>query len=205
MVAIARAENVLFNPVQQCIEATLIDHNNHTARMMVPFHARGQIGFNHFLNELQTNGNNARFVSGHVSLANQQLTFRPLAIILEIGGSRRAIQPYWSPQQSANRPESTQAADVEEVHIAGDSETSSYSKSFFHAWHSLMLKPCCWDFNKIRPLLNALLRSLFELAKSLGLLRISHPIERLYEELNRSHDDPHFQIGRAVQLAQHLA
>ncbi|MEZ6088797.1 MAG: hypothetical protein R3C05_12385 [Pirellulaceae bacterium] len=115
VVAISSVKNAYFNSVQQRIEADLVDHGGKIAKLVLPFHTRGASGFNRFLEELQHHGDAARYISGNVTMANQQLTMQPLAVVIESSGTRRAIHPYRSQERDAKQTK-TNAAGRKQQH-----------------------------------------------------------------------------------------
>ncbi len=207
VVAIARVENVTFNPVEQSLEATLVDNIGKTATMVLPFHTRGQSGFNSFLNELQANGQAARFVSGYVSLANQQLTVRPLAIVMEVNGSRRAIYPYWSQERNkeSGKNKSTAGIESEESSFSEAGESTNPLKQYFSRLNHFNAEVLLLGLQTHADSIERLAAELTEVAKSTGFLRLAAIMEQLQAELVRSQDDLHYQFSQAVRLTQQLA
>lgn len=208
VVAIARASNVSFNPVEQCIEAKLFDHDGQSANLVLPFHSRGLSGFDNFLNELRTNSDAVKFVSGHVSLANQQLTFRPLAVVIEANGSRRAIYPYWSQARDADASKTTSAQKVaasNEERFSNLREPANPLKQYFSRLSHFNAELLLLGLQNNAAAIKQLADELIEVAKSLGFLRIATLLEQLRTELGRSQDDPHYQFSSAIKLSQQLS
>ncbi len=208
VVAIDRVANILFNPVGQCIEATLVDHDGESASMVLPFHTRGLSGFNNFLHELQTHCEAVKFISGHVSLANQQLSFRPLAIVIESGGCRRAIYPHWSQAHGASDAQTTLAqkvAETSEERFSNLIEPDNPLKQVFSRLSHFNAEVLLLGLQNNAAAIKQLADELIEVATSIGFMRIASLLDQLRTELSRSQDDLHYQFSRAIQLTQQLS
>lgn len=207
MVSIARVENVSFNPVEQRIEAGLTDHRGKVANMVLPFHARGADGFNRFLKELESNGHAAKFISGHVTMANQQLTIRPLAVVIEFDGSRYAIYPYWSLENDEKRVNNQAVDDPsdDDVTFRALGETTSPLKQFFDRLCQFNAEILLLGIENGADAIERLSAELVEVATAIGFLQIAALIERLQNELIRRKNDIHSDNKTVVQLSQQLS
>ena len=183
-----------------------MDHGGKTAKLVLPFHARGASGFNRFLEELQNQGDSVRFISGSVTMANQQLTMQPLAVVIESSGTRRAIYPYWSQERDAKQTKTTDTDETSKIGVSS-------------AEHLEMVNPLTQFFDRLCHF-NAevillgiedgaepnerLAAELVEVANSFGFLRIASSIEQLLNELIRRKNDYRHEIRTAVQIAHQL-
>jgi hypothetical protein len=207
VVAIARVESACFNPVEQRIEATIVDHSGRLAKLVLPYHSRGASGFNRFLSELEGHGDAARFIAGHVTMAKQQLTIRPLAVVIESNGTRRAIYPYWSQDRDAKKTKTKAGEDVVDAGVQSSEhgEPTSPLKQFFDRMCQFNGEVMVLGIENGADAIERQAAELFGVATSIGFLRIAALIEQLQNELVRRKNDIHHDIGKAVQLAQQLS
>ncbi len=207
VVAIARVENACFNPVEQRIEAGLVDHGGRVAKMVLPFHARGASGFDRFLVELESHGDAARFIAGHVTMANQQLTILPLAVVIELGEIRHAIFPLWSQDRDANKTQAKAVAGfaAADVTFSDQGDATNPLKQFFDRLCHFNGEIVLLGIESGADTIERLAAELIEVATSIGFLRIAALIEQLRNELMRGKNDFHHDITKSIQLAQQLS
>lgn len=206
VVAIASVKNASFNAIQQRIEADLVDQSGKTAMLVLPFHSRGAIGFNRFLEALQNQGDSVRFISGFISMANQQLTMQPLAVVIESNGTRRAVFPYWSPDQETDPSKSKTASKVDDGGIPskGQSERTCPLNQFFDRLCHFNGEVMLLGMEDGADANEHLATELCEEAKSVGFLRIANLIEQLLNEWTRRKNDIRHDTSNAVQLVHQL-
>lgn len=206
VLAISSVKNAAFNSVQQRIEADLIDQRGKFAKLVLPFHARGAIGFNRFLETLQNLGDSARFISGIVTMANQQLTMHPLAVVIESNGTRRAFYPYWSQDQETNQAK-TEAAETtgnRGARAAGLLEPTNPLKEFFDRLCHFNCEVMVLGIDEGADANERLAAELVQFANSIGFMRIANLIERLQNEWIRRKNDFRHDFSNAIQLAHEL-
>ena len=206
VVAIASVKNAQFNSVQQRIEADLVDHGGKTAKLVLPFHARGARGFNRFLDELQNQGDSVKFISGNVSMANQQLTMQPLAVVIESSGTRRAIYPYWSQDRDAKQTKTKDTDETSKIEVASAEHLEMVNplNQFFDRLCHFNAEVILLGIDDGAEPNERLAGELIEEANSIGFLRIASLLEQLQNELIRRKNDLRHDSTAAVQIAHQL-
>ncbi|WP_442509987.1 hypothetical protein SH528x_001592 [Novipirellula sp. SH528] len=92
---VTRISDSDFDVVHQQLTATMHDANSESARIIFPYHHRGDAGFTELSNMLATRGSDARFVCGHVRWVHQQLEIEPISIVFESADQSRQAVSTW--------------------------------------------------------------------------------------------------------------
>tara|TARA_R110002073_G_scaffold11898_4_gene53602 strand:- start:12075 stop:14141 length:2067 start_codon:yes stop_codon:yes gene_type:complete len=191
---VTRISDSDFDVVHQQLTATMHDTNSETARIIFPYHHRGDAGFTELSNMLATHGNDARFVCGHVRWVHQQLEIEPISIVFESADqSRQAV--------------STWLGGVGEVQAETSSEDSELNspqstiKEFLTTLNVHLSEILLTGLNQAAA---QDWQALSEAAQRLGFVRLNQPIERLRDELckrmNQVRWNPAIAARTTVQL-----
>lgn len=191
---VTRISDSDFDVVHQRLTATMHDTNSETARIIFPYHHRGDAGFTELSNMLATHGNDARFVCGHVRWVHQQLEIEPISIVFESADQSRQAVSTWlggvgevqaetsSEDSELNSPQSTikEFLTTLNIHLS-EILLTGLSQADAKEWQALS-----------------------EAAQRLGFVRLNQPIERLRDELckrmNQVRWNPAIAARTTVQL-----
>ncbi|MEW4564787.1 hypothetical protein AB1K70_19765 [Bremerella sp. JC770] len=108
---VVAAEEVTFDTAHQRLRAELRDANEDTAQLVYPFHTRDRAGFDALFETLQRQGDQVRFVCGHVHSVGRSLEIHPICLVLDDGDRRVGVLPSLpnggsnrDPSESADKP-----------------------------------------------------------------------------------------------------
>ncbi|RCS49466.1 hypothetical protein DTL42_13155 [Bremerella cremea] len=91
--SVVAVEEVTFDVAHQRLRAELRDVYGDTAQLTYPFHSRGSAGFDALFDTLQKQGDQIRFVCGHVHSVGRSLEIHPICLVLDDGNHRIGILP----------------------------------------------------------------------------------------------------------------
>ncbi|EMI16335.1 SWIM zinc finger family protein [Rhodopirellula maiorica SM1] len=195
VLSVTRISDSHFDVVHQQLTATMHDALGETARIIFPYHHRGDAGFTQLQHMLATRSGDARFVCGHVRWLHQQLEIEPISIVFQSAdGTRQAIStwiggggetaqadaksadtPPSSPQSTIKDFLSTLNIQLSEILLTGLAQTA----------------PQDW-------------LALSEAAQRLGFVRLNQPIYELSEELAKRMDQVRWNPSLAARTTAQL-
>ncbi|GAA5507695.1 hypothetical protein [Novipirellula caenicola] len=163
-----------FDVVHQRLTATMHDAHDETARIVFPYHHRGDAGFTQLQQMLATRGEDARFVCGHVRWVHQQLEIEPITIVFESDDRTRQAISTWIGGGDTHAQTETQAV---------DSSLSSPQSSIKDFLTTLNIQLSEILLTGLTQTSEQDWRALSEAAERLGFVRLNQPIRKLSEEL----------------------
>ena len=196
MIPLAGVEDAEFDAARQILGARLRDPFCEEAELIHPFHHRARESFNELALALESRGDQARFVCGHVRPAGGRLTIHPVAVIFDDGQRRSAVSS-WIPQKTAaSSGKETGEADAE-MEPASPPPLVDFLQRLRRELSELFLSgvaqapPETWA-------------RLTQTARQLGFVRLVEPIAALAEQLVARREplewDPAAAIRQTLEL-----
>lgn len=188
---VANVTNAHFDVPQQAVLAVLHDTAGQEALLWMPFVSQAAAGVENLLFHLTNYPNQLRFVAGRVSLRGAML-ISPLALIFEIDGQRRMVQPWLD--------DCTQVARHEPVaprKLPFLSPQEQFPKMVLQALGELWLT----GFQRLDQRAIMSWQQLVHQGSAMGFVRLLHPIQQLVNQMMLKQHVMKWDWRQAVDLA----
>jgi hypothetical protein len=113
---VTQVEHVQFDSYSQAVYAVLNDVTGTQATLIHPYTARGADGIENLLWWLQQHSQDIRYIAGKVEVNRGGLVFHPVALVFEVDGTRRMLQP-WIDRFTESASEAEKLPDLPEAGI----------------------------------------------------------------------------------------
>ena len=170
---ISAITEVQFDSIHQHLIATIYDTTGTTATLSLPYYTRAEAAFDHFSHTLQTQGDVACFISGHVRLKHKRLEIEPLAVIIQTSDGQRMCVTPWICNHNISSFTSAPA-----IFKGAAVESSTYE--FFSELQTQLAEILITGLNDAN---TTTLRQLIDSAYRVGFSRLTIPLETLVKEL----------------------
>ncbi len=194
VLSIAGVAETEFDVVNQQLTATIHDSVGDTARLIHPYHRRGDQGFAELMMALQHHGSQVRFVCGHVRFINQQLQIHPISVVLQnLDGSRIALSAWLGGGDTI--------AAAKGLEVEQQARRTSPIAEFFQQLQDCLAEALLTGLNQASATdWNDLSRS----AQRLGFVRLAGPIEVLAKDLSERSNQLRWNAAISVQTTAQL-
>jgi hypothetical protein len=198
VVAVERADAVAFDPAKQRLTARLADPQGGSATLVHPYHHRGREGFDALAQTLEARGDQVRFVAGHVRARGPTLEIQPIAVVLDDGQRRLALQP-WLP--SGAGIVAAEGPPPDDVPPERNPEADSPVEEFLLRLDDLLSEVLLTGLNLASA---PAWTELAEVARQVGFARLNAPIAALADALLARADTLRWDPTPALRQAREL-
>ncbi len=205
VIPLKRLEAAEFDIVTQKLRATLVDENDAEASLELPYHTRGSVGFDHFLQQLNAGRESVKFVAGSVQSLQGQLRLTPISFVLAGANTRSMIMPYVMTAAQMPKDVTPSAAEsqlnADDLPAGGVSPVDDFLSSLRDFSGELLLA----GVGNRSSFVEQQARDLAERALATGFVRIGQQLQGLADELASGKDSLHHSWDRAARSALQVA